>query len=203
MKVPCVKLVLKSIVAQKGTNMLFLLFSNMVLNMVLNEVLNLVLNSISSWLVTLSLTIFFLYICTCYLVFDLVTNIWFNLPPKLYKRFIFIRRVKKGYIFKPSLIIFIVERSSRTEMFLGKGVLKTRCKFTGEFPCWSVISIKLQSNFIEMTLCHRCSPVTLLHILRTPFPKNTPGRLLLCWHHIDIQHRYTALQSWIKYWGKL
>ena len=26
---------------------------------------------------------------------------------------------------------------------------------------------------------HGCSPVNLLHIFRTPFPKNTPGRLLL------------------------
>ena len=34
-------------------------------------------------------------------------------------------------------------------------------------------------NFIETTLRHRCSPVYLLHIFRTPFPKNTCGRLLL------------------------
>ena len=42
----CVKLILWSIVAQKGTNILIFIFSNMVLNMVLNVVLNLVLNSI-------------------------------------------------------------------------------------------------------------------------------------------------------------
>ena len=35
-----------------------------------------------------------------------------------------------------------------------------------------------QSNFIEMTLRHRCSPVNLLHIFGTPFPKNTSGGLL-------------------------
>ena len=39
--------------------------------------------------------------------------------------------------------------------------------------CQSVISIKLQSNFIEITLCHGCFPVNLLHIFRTPFLKNT------------------------------
>ena len=34
----------------------------------------------------------------------------------------------------------------------------------------------LKCNF---TLQHGCSPVSLLHIFRTPFPKNTSGRLLL------------------------
>ena len=48
---------------------------------------------------------------------------------------------------------------------LGKGVLKIYSKSTGEHPCRSVISW--------------CSPVNLLHIFRTTFPKNTSGRLLL------------------------
>ena len=30
-------------------------------------------------------------------------------------------------------------------------------------------------NFIEITFRHGCSPVNLLHIFRTPFPKTTPG----------------------------
>ena len=64
-------------------------------------------------------------------------------------------------------------------MFLGKGVQKICRKFTGKHPCQSVISIKLQSNFIEITLRHESSPVNLLHIFRTPFPKNTSARLLL------------------------
>ena len=38
-------------------------------------------------------------------------------------------------------------------------------------PCRSVISIKLQSSFIEITLLYGCSPVYLLHIFRTPFTK--------------------------------
>ena len=70
-------------------------------------------------------------------------------------------------------------RSSRPEVFLGKGVLKICSKFSGEDPCRGVISIKLQSNLIEITLQHGCPPVNLLHIFRTPFPKNTSGRLLL------------------------
>ena len=44
-------------------------------------------------------------------------------------------------------------------------------------PC--VVSLKLQSNFIEITLRHGCSPVNLLHIFRTPLPMNTSGWLLL------------------------
>ena len=30
-----------------------------------------------------------------------------------------------------------------------------------------------QGKFIEITLRHGCSPVNMLHIFRTPFPKNT------------------------------
>ena len=69
--------------------------------------------------------------------------------------------------------------SSRPEVFLRKGVLKICSKFTGEDPCRSVISIKLLCNFIEIALLYECSPVNLLHISKTPYLKNTPGRLFL------------------------
>ena len=74
-----------------------------------------------------------------------------------------------------------VSRSSRPKVFLRKGVLKICSKFTEEHTCRSVISISviLQSNFIEITLRHGCSPVNLLHIFRTPFLKNTSRWLLL------------------------
>ena len=39
--------------------------------------------------------------------------------------------------------------------------------------------VNLQNNFIEITLRHGCSPVNLLHIFRTPFPRNTSEWLLL------------------------
>ena len=64
-------------------------------------------------------------------------------------------------------------------MFLGKDVLKRYRKFTGDHSWRSSISIKFQSNFIEIPLPHRCSPVNLLHIFRTSFPKKTSGGLLL------------------------
>ena len=52
-------------------------------------------------------------------------------------------------------------------------------KFTGEHPCRNAISIKLQSNFIEIALRHGYSPVNLRHIFGAIFPKNTSGWLLL------------------------
>ena len=75
--------------------------------------------------------------------------------------------------------ILLMYRSSHPEVFIGKGVLKISSKITGEHPCRSVISIKLLCNFIEIKFRHECSPVNLLYIFRTPFPKNTPGWLLL------------------------
>ena len=72
-----------------------------------------------------------------------------------------------------------VYRSSLPEVFLGKDVLKICSKFTSEHPCRSVISIKLRSKFIEITLRDRCWSVNLLHIFRKSFYKNTYRGLLL------------------------
>ena len=82
-------------------------------------------------------------------------------------------------------------------MFSRKGILKICGKFTGEHIC--------QSNFIEITLRHGCSPVNFLHIFRTPFSKNTSGWLLpkvapwfnlfinIWWLMLQIRH-YTVLK---------
>ena len=75
-------------------------------------------------------------------------------------------------------------RSSHPQVFLEKGVLKICSKFTGEHPCQSAISIKLQSNSLEIALRHGCSPVNLLVIFRRPIPKTITGRLLL---NIDLK----------------
>ena len=63
-------------------------------------------------------------------------------------------------------------------MFLGKGVLEICSKFTGEHPCRSAISIKLQSNFTEIILRHMFS-CKFATYFRTTFFRNTSGRLLL------------------------
>ena len=73
----------------------------------------------------------------------------------------------------------LVYKSSCPKMFLGKALLETCSKFTGEHPCRSATSIKLLCNFTEITLWHTYSPVNLLYIFRTSFPKNTSGWLLL------------------------
>ena len=72
----------------------------------------------------------------------------------------------------------LTSRSTHPEAFLGKGVLKICSKFTIELPCQNAISIKLESNVIEITLWHGFSAVNLLHIFRTTFLKNTSGWLL-------------------------
>ena len=87
-------------------------------------------------------------------------------------------------------------RSSHQEMFLRKGVLKIRSKFTGEHPCRSAISIKLQSNFIEIALQHGCSPVNLLSISRTPFSKNTSEGLLLNIWSLFRYYRWSSNEWW-------
>ena len=69
-------------------------------------------------------------------------------------------------------------RSSPPDVFEDKGFLKICSKFTGEHPGRRTISIKLLSSFIEIALQHGCSPVNMLHIFRTCFPKNTYGGLL-------------------------
>ena len=60
--------------------------------------------------------------------------------------------------------IQIINRTSPPEVFIGKDVVKICSKFTGEHPCRNAISIKLQSDFIEITLRRGCSPKNLLHI---------------------------------------
>ena len=62
-------------------------------------------------------------------------------------------------------------------MLLGKDTGDTG--LTREHPWGSVTSIKLQSNFLEVTLRHGCSAVNLMQISRTPVPENSSEGLLL------------------------
>ena len=94
--------------------------------------------------------------------------------------------------------------SSLSKVFLWKGVLKICSKFTVEHKCRSLISVKLQSNFIEIKLQHGCSPVNLLHIFITYFPKNTSGELLLsnqikyCFCDNLLETMWKLLSLWIR-----
>ena len=73
-------------------------------------------------------------------------------------------------------------------MFFGKGVLEICSKFTGEHPCPSVISVKLQSSFVEITLRQGCSPVYLLNIFRTPLI--TPGEVYFWFPRFGRQYLF-------------
>ena len=53
-------------------------------------------------------------------------------------------------------------------------------------PKYYFNKVALQSNFIEITLWHGCSPVNLLYIFRKHFNKNASGGLLL-WR--DFRHK--------------
>ena len=89
------------------------------------------------------------------------------------------------------IVLNIDFRSCHPELFLVKGVLKICSKLTEEHPCRSLISIKLQSNFIEIPLRYGCSPVNWLHVFRTSFTKNTSGWLLLWFEYwkFDYWHQ--------------
>ena len=80
-------------------------------------------------------------------------------------------------------------RHERVKYWLQKqpsrGVLKICSKFTGDHhPCRIAISVKLFYDYIEIALRHGCSPVNLMHIFRTIFPKNTSG-LLPLWFTVN------------------
>ena len=71
-----------------------------------------------------------------------------------------------------------VFRYSLLKVFSGKGVLKICSKFTEEYLCRSLISIKFLCSFIEMALWCECFPLNFGHIFRTFFSKNTSKGLL-------------------------
>ena len=52
-------------------------------------------------------------------------------------------------------------RSSHPDVFLEKGVLKICSKFTGEHPCQSAISIKLQTTLLKSHFDMGCKAILL------------------------------------------
>ena len=90
-------------------------------------------------------------------------------------------------------MLALLQLTSEAAVFLVKVALKICRKFTGEHACRIVNSMKLLSNFIEITLWHRCSAVNFLHIFGRPFTKNTSGWLLL-WRYIyNFGFRYLQI----------
>ena len=91
-------------------------------------------------------------------------------------------------------------RSSPLEVFLRKSFLKICSKYTGEHPCQGVISINLESNFIEFALWHGCSLVKLLHIFRTPFSRNTSEWLKFCWGSVEPKNGQKSVVLLLMLW---
>ena len=74
-------------------------------------------------------------------------------------------------------------RSSRTDVFCKKGVLRNFAKFIEKHLCQSLFFNKAAglrpAILLKKRLWHSCFPVNFGKFLRTPFSQNTPGRLLL------------------------
>ena len=77
-----------------------------------------------------------------------------------------------------------------------KSVLKVFSKFTREYPCRSVISIKngkqLANNFTEITIRHGCFPANLLHFSEHFFLTTPQEGWLMCmynyWLNLNLPH---------------
>ena len=101
-----------------------------------------------------------------YIINTFLSNFpWLNSSgsPKIAKKF-----MKFFFMANITSELFPAFRKSHPQVFLGKGVLKAFSKHTGEHPCQSVISIKLQSNFIEIPLRHECFFCTFAAYYRAP-----------------------------------
>ena len=92
--------------------------------------------------------------------------------------------------------------SSRSaEVLLGEGVLKVCTGFVWECPCRGAILVKLQSNFIEITLRHGCSPVGLLCVFGVPFFESTSARLLLLFYFAINPRGEIRIQLDVSLWS--
>ena len=77
----------------------------------------------------------------------------------------------------------IIIRSSDRRCSIKKGVLRNFVKFTGKSLRQSLFFNKVAglrcATLLKNRLWHRCFPVNFIKLLKTPFLKNTSGRLLL------------------------
>ena len=85
-----------------------------------------------------------------------------------------------------------INRSSRPEVFLRKSVLKICSKITGEHPCRSVYSIKLQSTLI----CWNHTSAWVFSCKFATYFQNTSGRLLLTKVWLLITPQLSNIKKW-------
>ena len=87
------------------------------------------------------------------------------------------------YKFQVDLFTFTKE-SLTTTSETSRGALKKRCSENIQQTYRRTPKAKCDFNKVELTPQHEFYPVNLLHIFRTPFLKNTSGRLLLKLHFL-------------------
>ena len=76
-------------------------------------------------------------------------------------------------------------KSSHRRFSVRKGVLRNFAKFTGKHLCQSLFFNNL-FLILKKRLWHMCFPVNFAKFLRTPFLKNTSGRLLQTFACINL-----------------
>ena len=91
-----------------------------------------------------------------------------------------------------AVFLWIICRSSHWRCSLRKGVLRSFLKFTGKHLCKSLLFNKVAglrpATLLKKKLWHRCFPMNFAKFLRTPFLRNTSGRLLLYLTFHSIQY---------------
>ena len=83
-----------------------------------------------------------------------------------------------------SSVFFIIDEETLFQKQSSRGVLGKKCsedmqQIYRRVPMPKCDFSEVACNFIKITLRHGCSPVNLLHIFRTPFPRNTSEWLLM------------------------
>ena len=90
-------------------------------------------------------------------------------------------------------------RSSRTEVFCKKGVIRNFAKFTGKHRCQSLcfnkVAVLRPATLLKWRLWRWCFPVNLVKFLRAPFSQNTPRQVLLHWSHPNAIYDYQIYQA--------
>ena len=123
---------------------------------------------------------------------------------KVYLRFLdVLRRYRSGTSVWNGLMELVIIAAIIIVIRSSPPVLKLWSEFIGEYQCQSVISIKLQSNFIETTLWRECSPVNWLHNFTTPFLKSTSGGLLVRNEWVTYQFSYVIRHKGACGWGAI
>ena len=91
-----------------------------------------------------------------------------------------------------AVFLWIICRRSHQRCSLREDVLRNLSKFTGKHLCQSLLFNKVASlrpsTLSKNKLWHRCFPMNFAIFQRTPFLRNTSGRLLLYLTFHSIQY---------------